>query len=392
MFNILLALIFFRPFISSLSYPQLDRYYSIFLIILSLSIILSKKGGNKNLPGQGYLALFFLVVIISSLLSFNPYKSLQALPRYLSYLFIFYLTYSLSKTDKKRLVLAIILAASGCCLYAIYWFYIGSTYLLQYMQEQQIAYPFAQEFLARRRAFMPFVLPSMLGGYLIMMLPLSCAYLLQEIKDAPGLNSKSVLLILVNLLLAFVLLLTKSLGAFLSIFLALLLFIALNRRFNKRSLLLLLLLSVLVVLAFIGRGYNAVYFTTPLFSIQKRLSYWQDILAVIRQHPFRGLGLGNLPFIQSQFTHNCYLQIWAELGLLGIFSFLGFVSGSFKVIQSRILKADKLYAGCIIAYLGFLIHNLVDFTFFLPEVALFWWIILALSLAGHKEYLLGTTQ
>jgi len=87
------------------------------------------------------------------------------------------------------------------------------------------------------------------------------------------------------------------------------------------------------------RSYKTEYFTSPVFSIHKRIIYWQQTLSVILKHPFRGVGLGNLPFIQSQFAHNSYLQIWAEIGLLGIVGF------------------------------------------FLPEVCIFWWIIAALFLS-----------
>jgi O-antigen ligase len=230
---------------------------------------------------------------------------------------------------------------------------------------------------------MPFVLPSMLGGYLIMMLPLSLGYLFKENKRYfPHPNLKNISLILLTLLIAFVLLLTKSVGAFLSIFLSFLIFIVLSRHFNKKSLLLLLILFLTFTAIFILRSYKAEYFTTPTFSLQKRLIYWQNALSVILRHPFRGIGLGNFPFIQSQFAHNSYLQIWAEIGFLGIIGFLGFIYKSLKTIQLKKLIADKLYAGLLIAILSFLIHNLVDFSFFIPEVSIFWWIFIALFLSS----------
>ena len=104
-------------------------------------------------------------------------------------------------------------------------------------------------------------------------------------------------------------------------------------------------------------------------------------MSVILKHPFRGVGLGNLPFVESRFAHNSYLQIWAEIGLLGIASFLGFLYKSLKTLQSKTLVTDKLYAGLVIAHLGFLIHNFIDFSLFLPEVSIFWWIIVALLLS-----------
>jgi O-antigen ligase len=143
-----------------------------------------------------------------------------------------------------------------------------------------------------------------------------------------------------------------------------------------------LLLAIMAI--FILRSLNTLYFTTLVFSIQNRFNYWQRALTLILKHPFRGIGLGNLPFIGSKFVHNSYLQIWVEVGLLGIASFLGFLYNFFKSIQIKRLAEDTLYAGCTIASFGFLIHNLIDFSFFLPEVSVTWWIIIALFLS-HQQ-------
>ena len=378
MLNLLLALIFIRPFISSLGYPALDMCYSYFLIILSFALIKSKKEKAINFPGQGFLLLFFLIIIASAFLSFHPSKSLRELPKFLSYFFVFYATYYASQAEKKRIILTLVLAGSCVSLYAIYWSYIGSVSLLEYMQGQKIIYPFAQELLSRHRAFMPYVSPSMLAGYLIMMLPLSVGYLFKENKG----YSRNVLLTLPTLLIAFALFLTKSVGAFSSISLSFLLFIVLSKRFNRGNFLILLIFLLALASIFILRSYKTEYFTSPVFSIHKRIIYWQQTLSVILRHPFRGVGLSNLPFIQSQFAHNSYLQIWAEIGLLGIVSFLGFLYKSLKAIWVKKLVTDKLYAGLLIAGLGFLIHNFIDFGFFLPEVCIFWWIIVALFLSS----------
>ena len=382
MLNLLLALIFIRPFISSQGYPALDMYYSYSLIVMSLVLIIKSKEENISFPGQGFLLLFFLAIITSAFFSLNPFLSLQKLPKFLSYFFIFYVTYYAGRAEKKRIMLTLILAATCASLYAIYWFYLGSLNLLEYMQEQKIIYPFAQELLGRRRAFIPYVLPSMLAGYLIMILPLSLGYLSNEEKSCfRKFSLKKVLLPLIVLPIVLALLLTKSVGAFLSMFLSLLITIVLSRKFNKKLSFSLLILLLAFTSIFILRSYKTEYFTTPVFSIHRRITYWQKALSTISKHPFRGVGLANLPFIQSQFSHNSYLQIWAEMGLLGIVSFLGFLYKPFKAIRPKRLVTDKLYAGLLIANLGFLIHNLVDFSFFLPEVCIFWWIIVALFLS-----------
>ncbi|MFC1631393.1 O-antigen ligase family protein [Candidatus Omnitrophota bacterium] len=382
MLNILLSLIFIRPFISSLSYPYFDTCYSLLLIGVSLVFIKTKNLRQLSFFGQGYLFLFFLAVTSSAFFSFYPLKSMPELPKFISYFFIFLATYSADNREKRRIIFTMILSATALSLYAIYWFYLGSLDLLAYIENQSFSYPFVREVLNRHRAFMPFALPNLLAGHLIMVLPVSVAYLLKKNQGQPlKLNFQNVLLSLPTLLIIFTLLLTRSIGAFLSIFLAFLIFIFLSGRFNKKTFILLSLFLLAVVLIFLLRSsQTALNWETPLFSIQRRLIYWRQAAADISRHPWRGIGLGNFPFIRSQFTHNSYLQIWVESGILGIIGFLGFLCKSLKPSRIRLLSKDKLYIGIIVANLSFLVHNLIDFSFFLPEVGLFWWIILALFL------------
>ena len=298
------------------------------------------------------------------------------------YFFVFYVAYYANNLEKKKIILTLILSASCVSIYAIYWFYFGSLNLLEYMKAQDMTYPFAHEFLGRHRAFMPFILPSALAGYLIMILPLSLAYLFKE-KKVPvrKFSLKNVLLSLSILLIVAALLLTKSAGALLSIFLALLIFIIISKLINEKIVSLLLIFLLVFMSIFILRSFKTEHLASPVLSIQNRLIYWQRTMSVILKHPFRGVGLGNLPFVESKFVHNSYLQIWAEVGFLGIVSFLAFLYKSLKNIQSKRLTTDKLYAGIVVAHLGFLIHNFIDFSFLLPEVSIFWWIIVALLLS-----------
>jgi O-antigen ligase/Tfp pilus assembly protein PilF len=104
-----------------------------------------------------------------------------------------------------------------------------------------------------------------------------------------------------------------------------------------------LLTGILVVLAMMNigpagftPGYEAVGLrAASIASIQGnhvRFAIWNDTIALIQQHPLIGVGLGNLKvhfpsvqkeslFLYTQYlkdAHNDYLQIWAELGLVGL--------------------------------------------------------------------------
>ena len=83
----------------------------------------------------------------------------------------------------------------------------------------------------------------------------------------------------------------------------------------------------------------------------------------------------------SHYSHNVFLQIMAETGVLGLLSFLGIVFMFLKTGLSRIrvrswrqgLSIGLFCAGCF-----FLIHNLDDLSFYFGQVSLFWWAILGL--------------
>lgn len=82
-----------------------------------------------------------------------------------------------------------------------------------------------------------------------------------------------------------------------------------------------------------------------------RFAIWTDTLTLIQQHPLLGVGLGNLKvhfpsvqkeslFLYTQYlkdAHNDYLQIWAELGLVGLMLFVGLI-GSLGVFLFRTHK------------------------------------------------------
>ncbi len=63
---------------------------------------------------------------------------------------------------------------------------------------------------------------------------------------------------------------------------------------------------------------------------QARLAIWGKALTVIKEHPFWGVGLGNYAFAVAPtsdyrtpiYAHNLYLDIWAELGIVGLLLFL----------------------------------------------------------------------
>ncbi len=369
MLPILLIAIFARPFISSLAFPYLNFIYSVgLLIFLSIYVIYKKLSFSKFQSILYPIILFILALTLSLVFSQNKLNSLSELCKYISAILLFLAAASLSEKNKSLAVQTIILSGLVISLLAIQQYFFGFGHVLSYLANNGFSFPFALDYLQSKRVFMPFVTPGILGGYLAMIIPLFL------------INKDRVWLVLP---VFFALFLTMSLGAFLSLFCALLIFFCARGKFKKKHFFSLAGLFILIVIIFTWRSMTQREHVQPAFSTLMRLSYWKETLGIIKAHPLAGVGLGNFNLKMSRYAHNSYLQIWAEMGLLGLFSFLGLV---YVVFRSRFIDLKQSLcnnqAACLLAATAvFLIHNFLDFTFFLPEVAFIWWVILGLIVA-----------
>ena len=134
-----------------------------------------------------------------------------------------------------------------------------------------------------------------------------------------------------------------------------------------------------------------------------RLELWRSSLALIRDHPWFGVGPGNfldayrtryvLPSAWEEFNmehpHNVYLDHWTRLGLLGLLAGVAVQVAFFRSpIASReapILKTriESISLGLVGSMAALLAHGLVDNTLFFPDLALAFFLILALAQQGR---------
>jgi O-antigen ligase len=368
MLFILLILIFVRPFISSLAFPYENFIYSEALLTFLVIWIIRKRPQFRDAyPVKYAIVAFILAVFISVIFSKDKPESLKELYKYMSGALLFIAVSSLSPLEKNRVISCILAAGLLICASAIYQYFFGFQRLLKNAAQQGTFDLFALDYIGSRRPFFPFVTPNILAGYLAMIIPLAFN------------NKRQIWLVL--LMLA-ALLLTKSLGALLSIFLALAVYFYLRGNFRKKRLAFLAGILIITAVIFVLRSAVPKQYIRPLFSVTMRLNYWRDALRIISAHPFVGVGLGNFNLAYSRYAHNSYLQIWAETGILGIVSFLWLAIAAIKIGLKNLKDSPhKINIACLIsAAAAFLAHNCVDFSFFLPEISLIWWAILGMLL------------
>ena len=137
-------------------------------------------------------------------------------------------------------------------------------------------------------------------------------------------------------------------------------------------------------------------------STSSRFDLWAAGLRVIEQEPVTGVGLGadavrqavrssQLYQGRASFVHchNTFLQIWAEMGLLGLVPFFGAILGTMKaaaraVHTSSDLAARHIAIGGISAILGSMVCGLADYLWTYPRVMFVFWFVFGLTLAAIK--------
>jgi O-antigen ligase len=136
-----------------------------------------------------------------------------------------------------------------------------------------------------------------------------------------------------------------------------------------------------------------------------RIDTWSVALRMFRDHPVNGVGIGNFTVVEPRYaagnidltrvdlvldlhkvTHNTYLNILADLGLVGLALFAGLVFFVLRALRRRIRQAassgdtqiEAIGRGLLIALIGLL----VAYTFISAQYEKQLWLLLGLGLAA----------
>ncbi|MBI4262209.1 O-antigen ligase family protein [Candidatus Uhrbacteria bacterium] len=259
--------------------------------------------------------------------------------------------------------------------------------IYQYFTGWMIPYPWQE--LPGRRVTSIFPYPNALGLYLAPIIVLLTGW---------SINTKNKLtaycFALTAILSSAAILAAKSHGAIAGVIAGLFLIGVSQKKFRAFTVVVLILASVIIGAYSPWRSYVMSYLTFTTASGKIRITQYQETMTMLRDgRILQGAGLSGYkktvkPYHKNKrveiypYPHNIMLNFWTELGLFGLLSFLWLIVAAY---QCAIKKIKRL--GFSVLNLGFpavaslttlLVHGLVDVPFFKNDLAILFWIIIAL--------------
>ena len=195
------------------------------------------------------------------------------------------------------------------------------------------------------------------------------------------------------------LLMTYSRSGWVSFALAAVVFLAL---WDKRLLPLVVVAAVVALPILPDSVFNRILTigNTADSSNRYRLYIWTSVLQMLGDHGLTGIGLGPGNFIPlyagysspmasvAYHSHMLYLEVWLEMGLIGIVSFLGMYLGIVRRGLRAIRHADPLVRhvliACVSSLAGVSFVGAAEYIWFYPRVMFAFFIVLGVTLAAVK--------
>jgi putative inorganic carbon (HCO3(-)) transporter len=222
--------------------------------------------------------------------------------------------------------------------------------------------------------------PNVMAGYLVILFPLPAAILLFDWRETKPIL-KSLLLVICTTIFT-IIILTQSRGAWVGLSFALLLLFFLRWRRGGVIVVfgLLLLLSSFYYIG-IKRVLDVLASTNSINGVTGRLDIWNQSLAMIRDFPFTGIGMGSFEKFSNSFypliyyrpgqiphAHNLFLQIAIDLGIPGLIAWLGIIITTFYTAFRTFIEGNRsisskimgISAGLLASQVALIFHGLTD--------------------------------
>ena len=294
------------------------------------------------------------------------------------------------KRQVNQIVLALVLAGVFTCIFSLY-------------ENQGV------KFNVLRFAYTStFGNPVFFAQYLAFAIPISVAMCFKKSNSAH--ISSRIFWGLSSLLMLFFLILARSRGAYLGLAVAFLycsIILLLRSSKRLRRILIAALVAFLILL-----GVGSRFLIKPggwvgeniKFRNMLRVYLWTSTLEMVKDNPALGVGIGNFKVVYPLYrnpqerenipkgvkyskAHNVFLQIWSEMGTLGLICFIWILFSLspyiFYPLQQRAGPSAYISLGLSASFIVVLVQALFNPLLYLPVSGMTFWVLLGLiSLEG----------
>ncbi len=247
--------------------------------------------------------------------------------------------------------------------------------------------------------------PNQLAMFLAPVFLVGIFFLQRTMQNAEGkINWKNIILKAGLAIIFLNLYLTKSYGVWLAIGLTIISIFWL--KYWKTGARTVFSVAVIVLIIFLGvQSYNKLEDIKNLgdrSSLASREAIWKSAGLMIRKNPVFGIGAGNFQDKYLEYQkyfppypewavpqpHNLYLAFWLESGILGFAGFLWLIYVFFS--DNKKARENNLDASlaCLAIILYLLIHGIIDTTYWRNDMAVIFWVIIAVNLYLSSEKIL----
>jgi tetratricopeptide (TPR) repeat protein len=368
--------------------------------LLSISFILDGKLNVRRTAIFLTAFVYFLYNLISLLA--HPYTESEHFVILSYHMVLFFIVAHTSTTTSRNLLMYTLMFVSF--LSSIYAFlqFLGLDYE-----------PFTKHFASRlpvgTSGFAFFGNPNLLGGFSVIMIPLTIAYLLHSLhprhKLSPYLFSSVLLLHIISLIIS------QTRGSYISAASSVALFMLLYLRTRVSTfycryailsnivLCIIIVTSIMCGLALKRADLSHLRLSETLLdptSIRIRVDYYKSALNMIRERPLFGRGIGTFNVYYPEYrdsrttfilrdtsmkmrlehAHNEHLELLSDLGIMGYALFMTIV---ILALVALVRKREVVELGIAIAIIGILIDGLSNQNLRHTVISSILWLSLGLS-------------
>lgn len=395
-FGVILIL-FLLPFMGILPHPSILTALMLLYVAgcTALKIVRGKRAVHLEICDHS-VWVFMLLTLLGGLVSVSRSASMSYALIYACLMLGYFIVVVLIRTEQwfNRCIAALLSSSTIVAIIGIYQHYSGTA--LTIWQDSDM-------FENTGRITSTFDNPNVLAEYLIMCLPLIVALFVYKSGWLSKISS-GVMIALVGLALVY----TMSRGAWLGGIIGLLIFLVI---ISKRALAICILGVLCVPLLPFVLPDNIIRRFTSIGNLADsstayRVNIWKGCIKMFADHFKSGIGVGKDAFAlvypsyslagieSAPHSHNLYLQIGIELGIIGLVAFLCVIllmviyNFTFYVNEKQMYKPARKYklysAAALCGVMAVLAQGMTDYVWYNYRIFLLFWLLLGLASASRK--------